>query len=148
MAEYFQSNLSDAGFNNVRIETLDWSAWLTESQTANRFDITVYGWSNVTRDGTELMEPNFHSVNGQHRMYLTAEDAALLDSYIDASKTTSDMAVRTENLLAANALLMDGAYVQPIYNSTNLFCYNSEYTNITLDAGGAFYISDFQYAAN
>ena len=32
-------------------------------------------------------------------------------------------------------------------NSTNLFCYSNEYTNITLDAGGAFYVKDFQYAA-
>ena len=93
------------------------------------------------------MEPNFHSVNGQRRVRLDEDDWALVDSYIDASKTTSDTAVRTENLLACNAVLQDEAYVQPIYNSTNLFCYSNEYTNITLDAGGAFYVKDFQYAA-
>lgn len=147
MGEYFQSNLSEAGFNNVKIETIDWSAWLTESQTDNRFDITLAAWSNVTRDGTELMEPNFHSVSGSHRARLNSEDWALVDGYIDASKTTADTAVRTENLLACNAVLMDEAYVQPIYNSTNLFCYSNDYTNITLDAGGTFYISDFQYAS-
>ena len=146
MGEYFQSNLTEAGFNNVNIETLDWTAWLTESQVDNRFDITVYGWSNVTRDGTELMEPNFHSVNGQKRMRATAEDAAVLDGYIDASKTTADEAVRTENLQACNNLLMEGGYVQPVYNSVNLFCYNNAYTNITRDAGGAFYVMDFEYA--
>ena len=147
MGEYFQSNLSEAGFNNVKIETIDWSAWLTESQTDNRFDITLAAWSNVTRDGTELMEPNFHSVSGSRRARLNSEDWALVDGYIDASKTTADTAVRTENLLACNAVLMDEAYVQPIYNSTNLFCYSNDYTNITLDAGGTFYISDFQYAS-
>ena len=146
MGEYFQSNLTEAGFNNVNIETLDWTAWLTESQVDNRFDITVYGWSNVTRDGTELMEPNFHSANGQKRMRATAEDAAVLDGYIDASKTTADEAVRTENLQACNNLLMEGGYVQPVYNSVNLFCYNNAYTNITRDAGGAFYVMDFEYA--
>ena len=147
MGEYFQSSLTEAGFNNIKIETIDWSAWLTESKTDGRFDITLAAWSNVTRDGSELMEPNFHSVNGQRRVRLDEDDWALVDSYIDASKTTSDTAVRTENLLACNAVLQDEAYVQPIYNSTNLFCYSNEYTNITLDAGGAFYVKDFQYAA-
>ena len=147
MGEYFQSSLTQAGFNNVNIETMDWSAWLTESKVDGRFDITLAAWSNVTRDGTELMEPNFHSVNGQRRVRLSAEDWALVDGYIDASKTTSDTAVRTENLLNCNAVLMDEAYIQPIYNSTNLFCYSNEYTNVTLDAGGTFYICDFQYAA-
>ena len=147
MGEYFQSSLTEAGFNNIKIESMDWSAWLTESKTDGRFDITLAAWSNVTRDGSELMEPNFHSVNGQQRVRMDADDAALVDSYIDASKTTSDTAVRTENLLACNAVIMDEAYVQPIYNSTNLYCYSSEFTNITLDAGGAFYVKDFQYAA-
>ena len=147
MGEYFQSSLTNAGFNNIKIETMDWSAWLTESKVDNRFDITLAAWSNVTRDGTELMEPNFHSVNGQRRVRLDADDWALVDGYIDASKTTSDTAVRTENLLNCNAVLMDEAYVQPIYNSTNLFCYSNQYTNIVLDAGGTFYVKDFQYAA-
>ena len=146
MGEYFQSSLTEAGFNNIKIETLDWSAWLTESQTDGRFDISLYGWSNVTRDGTELMEPNFHSVNGQKRFRATAEDAALIDGYIDASKTTADTAARTEDLQACNAILMENAYVQPVYNSTNLFCYNNAYTNITRDPGGTFYVMDFQYA--
>lgn len=146
MGEYFQSSLTNAGFNNVKIETMDWSAWLTESKVDGRFDITLAAWSNVTRDGTELMEPNFHSVNGTRRIRLNAEDWAKVDGYIDASKTTSDTAVRTENLLECNAVLMDEAYVQPVYNSTNLFCYSNGYTNVTLDAGGTFYIKDFQLA--
>lgn len=147
IGEYFQSSLTQAGFNNVKIETIDWTAWLTESKVDNRFDITLAAWSNVTRDGSELMEPNFHSVNGQRRVRLQSDDWALLDSYIDASKTTADTAVRTDNLLKCNALLMDEAYVQPIYNSSNLYCYSKEYTNVNLDAGGTFYIKDFQYAA-
>ena len=147
MGEYFQSSLTNAGFNNVNIETMDWSAWLTESKVDGRFDITLAAWSNVTRDGTELMEPNFHSVNGQKRMRATEEDAAKLDAYIDASKTTSDTAVRTENLQACNNMLMEEGYVQPVYNSVNIFCYNNKYTNITRDPGGAFYVMDFEYAS-
>ena len=78
---------------------------------------------------------------------LTPEDAALLDSYIEASKTTADTAARTEALLECNAILMDGAYVQPVYNASHLFCYNDTYTGITMDVGGTFYICDFDYAA-
>lgn len=147
MGEYFQASLTKVGFNNIKIETIDWSAWLTESKTDNRFDVTLAAWSNVTRDGSELMEPNFHSVNGQKRVRLLSADAATLDGYIDASKTTSDKTVRTDNLLKANALLMDEAYVQPIYNATNLFCYNNAYNGVTLDAGGTFYVKDFSYAS-
>ena len=146
MGEYFQSNLTQAGFNNVNIENMDWSAWLTESKVDNRFDISLASWSNVTRDGTELMEPNFHSVNGLCRVRLDDADWAQVDAAIDASKTTADAAVRTENLLACNAVLQDGAYVQPVYNSTNLFCFSNQYTNVTMDAGSAFYIKDFQLA--
>ena len=69
-----------------------------------------------------------------------------MDSYIDASKTTSDMDVRSENLLAVNALLQDKAYVQPIYHAVNLFCYNTAYTGVNLDAGGTFYLKDIKYA--
>ena len=104
-------------------------------------------WSNVTRDGSELMEPNFHSVNGAKRISLSAEDAAIVDAYIDASKTTSDMAVRSENLLNTNAVLQDNAYVQPIYHGVNIFCYNNAYTGVTRDPGGTFYLCDIDYAA-
>lgn len=146
MGEYFQGSLQKAGFNNIKIEQIDWTAYLTESKTDNRFDISMAAWSNVTRDGSELMEPNFHSVNGQKRVRLLADDAAAVDAYIDASKVTSDLDVRSKNLLTANEILQSNAYVQPIYHNTNLFCYNNAYTNITIDAGGAFYVKDFQYA--
>ena len=145
LGEYFQANMLAAGFN-VKIESIDWSAWLTESKAENRFDITLAAWSNVTRDGSELMEPNFHSKNGSKRILLPADDAAKVDGFIEASKTTSDAAVRSENLQKCNAVLQENAYIQPIYNSTNLFCYNKNYTGITRDAGGQFYIKDFGYA--
>ena len=147
IGEYMQASLTEAGFNNIKIESIDYSAWTTESKEDNRFDITVSAWMNVTRDGSELMEPNFDSVEGHGRARLTPDDAALLDGYIEASKTTSDNAVRTENLLECNAILMDGAYVQPIYNASHLFCYNDAYTGVTMDVGGTFYICDFDYAA-
>ena len=147
MGEFFDASLKTAGFKNVKIELIDWSAWLTESKVADRFDVTMAAWSNVTRDGSELMEPNFHSVNGAKRIYLSAEDAAIVDAYIDASKTTSDMAVRSENLLNTNAVLQDNAYVQPIYHGVNIFCYNNAYTGVTRDPGGTFYLCDIDYAA-
>ena len=145
LGEYFQANMLAAGFN-IKYEGIDWSAWLTESKAENRFDITLAAWSNVTRDGTELMEPNFHSTNGAGRIKIPAEDAAVIDGYIVASKTTSDTAVRVENLQLCNAALQENAYVQPIYNGTNIFCFNSNYTGVTRDPGGTFYLVDMGYA--
>lgn len=146
MGEYFASNLKEAGFTNIKYEPIDWAAWLVESKNDDRFDITLAAWSNVTRDGSELMEPNFHTKAGAGRIRYVGNDGETIDKYIEDSKTTSDMAVRTENLLAVNAFLQDHAYVQPIYHNTNLFAYNSAYTGITRDPGGTFYLIDFGYA--
>ncbi len=146
MGQYFLSNMKAAGFNNIKYETMDWSAWLTESKVDNRFDVTLAAWSNVTRDGSELMEPNFHSENGQRRVRYLAKDIEAIDTFIMNSKTTSDLAVRTENLLGVNDLLQDEAYVQPIYHAVNMYCYNTAYTGLTRDPGGTFYMKDVDYA--
>ena len=146
LGEYFLANMKAAGFN-IKYETIDWSAWLTESKTDNRFDVTLAAWSNVTRDGSELMEPNFHTQNGQKRVRYAGNDGAKIDEYIEKSKTTSDMAVRSENLLKVNALIQDEAYVQPIYHGVNLYAYNTAYTGVTRDPGGTFYLMDIKPAA-
>ena len=143
IGEYMQSTLTQAGFNNIVIEPIDWSAWLTETKTENRHDVTLAAWSNVTRDGTELMEPNFHSEVGQGRVRAAADVAGIIDQAIIDSKTTSDASVRTEKLQEVNRLLIQEGVVQPILHSTNLFCFNSAYENVTLDAGGTFYVKDF-----
>ena len=147
MGEYFLANMKAAGFNNIKYETIDWSAWLTESKTDGRFDITLAAWSNVTRDGSELMEPNFHTQNGQKRIRYAGDTGAKVDEFIEKSKTTSDMAIRTENLLGVNALLQDEAYVQPIYHGVNLYAYSTAYTGVTRDPGGTFYLIDIKPAA-
>ncbi len=139
LGEYFQSNLQEAGFNNVQIETIDWSAWLTESKLDNRFDITLAAWSNVTRDGTELLEPNWESVKSSQRNRIN--DAAF-DQLVLEGKTTSDTAVRTEKLEAANKILLDEAYVVPVYNAVNLFAFNSAYEGVMRGVDGTFYLND------
>ncbi|MBQ9858402.1 MAG: hypothetical protein IJO77_05305, partial [Oscillospiraceae bacterium] len=103
-------------------------------------------WSNVTRDGSELMEPNFHSVNGAQRIKYTDADAQIINQYIEASKMTSDETVRKENLQLVNQYLQSNAFIQPIYNAINIFCYNENYTGITRDPGGTFYLMDIGYA--
>ncbi len=145
MGEYFAANLQEVGFN-IKYEPIDWAAWLNESKADNRYDMTMAAWSNVTRDGSELMEPNFHSENGAKRIRFQAEDAQVINDYILASKTTSDMAVRTENLLAVNAYLQDNFFVQPLYHAVNMYAYNTAYTGCTRDAGGTFYLIDIDYA--
>jgi len=140
MGEYIQANLKAAGFNNVKIETIDWAAWLTESQLKNRFDITLGGWSNVTRDGSELFEPNWHSINSQRRFFI---DDKQVDDLINASKTTAVPADRIKALRAVDDLLMHQVYTVPLYHASNLFCYNNQYGNVDRDAGGTFYVIDF-----
>ena len=147
MGEYFLANMKAAGFNNVKYESIDWAAWLNESKTDGRFDVTLAAWSNVTRDGSELMEPNFHTQNGQKRIRYAGDTGAKVDEFIEKSKTTSDMAIRTENLLGVNALLQDEAYVQPIYHGVNLYAYSTAYTGVTRDPGGTFYLIDIKPAA-
>ncbi|GHU71594.1 glutathione ABC transporter substrate-binding protein [Clostridia bacterium] len=143
LGEYFQANLTAAGFNNVHLELLEWSAFLTETQLDNRFDIALNGWSNVTRDGTELLEPNFETKASSKR---TRVDSAELDQLILESKTTVDRDVRLEKLEAGNKFLLDEADVVPVYNAQNLFAYNNAYTGIIRDVGGTFYIQDFGIA--
>ena len=145
MGEYFSANLQNVGFN-IKYEPIDWAAWLNESKAPNRFDMTMAAWSNVTRDGSELMEPNFHTVNGAKRIAYSEEDGNVINGYIEASKTTSDMAVRTENLLAVNAYLQDNFFVQPLYHGVNMYAYNTAYTGVTRDPGGTFYLVDIGYA--
>lgn len=145
MGEYFSSNLKNVGFN-IKYEPIDWAAWLNESKAPDRFDMTMAAWSNVTRDGSELMEPNFHTVNGAKRIAYSDEDGQVINAYIEASKTTANMEVRTENLLAVNAYLQDNYFVQPLYHGVNMYCYNKAYTGVTRDPGGTFYLIDIGYA--
>lgn len=141
LAEYIQSNLKAAGFNNVQIESLEWAAYLSETQQDNRYDITILSWSNVTGDGTEMLDPNFHSVNSSKRVrYNNAE----FDALVDASKQTLDTAARTEAISAANKMILDDAVVAPLYNQYQAYAFNSAYTNVAMDAGGVFYIQDFK----
>ena len=141
MGEYIQANLRAAGFNNVNIEIIDWASWLTESQVPNRFDITVGGWSNVTRDGTELFEPNWHSTNSALRYFINSRE---VDDLITASKSTAVPASRIRALRDLDNLIMRQVFTVPLYHNSNLFVYNNMYTNIDRDAGGTFYVKDFK----
>jgi len=140
MGEYIQANLKAAGFNNVKIETIDWAAWLTESQVKNRFDITLGGWSNVTRDGSELFEPNWHSTNSSKRYFIDSKE---VDDLILASKSTAVPADRIRALRAVDDLIMKQVYTIPLYHASNVFCYSNQYANVDRDAGGTFYVCDF-----
>jgi len=139
MGEYFQANLKAVGFNNVQIESIDWSAWLTESKLENRFDISLAGWANVTRDGTELLEPNWESKVSARTKINNPE----FDKLVYEGKTTTNRDLRIKKLDAANKMLLEEAYAVPVYNSVNIFAYNNAYGNITNDVSGTFYLCDF-----
>ena len=140
LAEYIQSNLKAAGLNNVTIESLEWAAYLSETQQDNRYDITVLTWSNVTGDGTEMLDPNFHSVNSSKRVRY---DNAEFDALVDASKQTLDSAERTAAISAANKMILDDAVAATLYNQYQAYAFNAAYTNVEMDAGGVFYVQNF-----
>lgn len=143
MGEFFQSNLKAVGFNNVKMEMIDWAAWLTESKLENRFDITLAAWSNVTRDGTELLEPNWESKASARNKI----NNAVFDQLVMDSKTTADVEKRMVALEKANILLMEEALVAPLVNGEYHFAYNSrDYANIDLTTDGSFYIKEFSPA--
>lgn len=142
MGEFFQANLKAVGFNNVQIETIDWSAWLTESKLPNRFDLSLAGWANVTRDGTELLEPNWESkVSARSKI-----DNPEFDKLVYQGKTTTNKAERIKKLDAANKMILQEAWAVPVYNAVNIFAYNDAYANVTNDVSGTFYLCDFAIA--
>jgi len=140
LGEYVQANLRAVGFNNARIEMIDWAAWLDESKVPNRFDITLGAWSNVTRDGSELFEPNWHSTNSSLRYFIDSQE---VDDLILASKSTAVPQDRIRALQAVDDLMMREVYTIPLYHATNVYCYSERYDNISRDAGGTFYVKDF-----
>ena len=125
-------------YYNVVIDQIDWSAWLTGSKVDNRWDITLGGWSNVTRDGTELIEPNWRS-GVASRNAINDEEFDVLS---DAAKMAADVDTRMAKLEAANMLLMEKAYAKPLFNKENNFCFKAGY-DVVVDSASTFYINDF-----
>ncbi len=143
MGEYFHANLTAAGFTNVVLEPVDNATWLTESKLENRYDITLAGWSNVTRDGTECFEPNWGSETSARNKVNSAE----LDAMILEGKTTTDINDRIVSLEEANIYLLENAYVAPIVNQESVFAYNSDkYADVTLETSGLFYAKNITIA--
>lgn len=145
IAEYMQITLKQAGFNNINIVMMDDSAWLTESKANNAFDISVSAWSNVTRDGSELFEPNFHSETGALRAR-NGEMSTEIDGYIYDSKTTTDVEKRIANLLAVNEVLLEEALAVPFYHGVNTSCVNSAYEGAIEDSQGTLILSNITMA--
>lgn len=143
LAEYIQANLIEAGFRKVDVIPMDYTSYLNETKVPGAFDISILGWSNVTGDGTELLEPNFSDIYGQKRVLYYNEE---LEKLIKEGKETTDREKRIEKLEAANKLLLDQAIAVPIYNQNKVYAYSNKYKNVELDAGGMFYVKDIKLA--
>lgn len=142
LAEYVQSNLKAAGFNNVKVEPLEYTAYLAETKTAGRFDITLLSWSNVTGDGTEYLEPNFSPENSSKRVQWNSSE---LETLIKEGKQTIDNATRLEKLGAADKLLLDNAIAVPLYNQNKLYAFNNAFDNVKEDPSQQFYLNDITF---
>ena len=143
LSEYVQANLKEAGFNNVVLETVDFATWLSESKLENRFDLTFAGWSNVTRDGTELFEPNFGSNSSlRNRVVGTDIDQIILDS-----KTSINTEDRLNKLEEANMLIGETVVALPLFSADHFFSYNpTSFSEVRVDPSGTPYYKDFSLA--
>jgi len=139
LAELVQSNLKEAGFTNVKLNPLEFATYLTETKADKTFDIGLFAWSNVTGDGSEMLEPNFSKTGVNRVRYNNTEFEALVQS----SKTTLDKTKRTEFLEAANKMILNDAIVVPLYNSFLIYAASKKVQSVEMDPGGIFYISDF-----
>ena len=141
LAEYIQASLNAAGLNNINIVEEEWATYLADTKNDNAYDMTILTWSNLTGDGTEFLEPNVSSSSSRMRY---GSDA--FDALVAAGKTTLDTTERLKNLNEANDLCVDEAVVSNLYNSFQIYTFNSAYANIALDAGGEYYINQFTIA--
>lgn len=142
LAEFIQASLKAAGFNKINIVQEEWSAFLSDTKQANAFDMTILTWSNVTGDGTEFLEPNFDSsVLGDKSDRVRYQNADF-DALVEASKKTMDKDARLQALNDAAKMIEEDAVAAPLYNSYQIYTYNSGYDNVVLDPGASLYIGD------
>ncbi|TFG81879.1 MAG: glutathione ABC transporter substrate-binding protein [Erysipelotrichales bacterium] len=139
LAELVQSNLKEAGFTNVVLNPLEFATYLTETNTENTFDIGLFAWSNVTGDGSELLEPNFSTTGTNRIRYVNAD----FDALVQQSKKTLDKAARITALEAANKMILEDVAVVPLYNSFLIYAASKKVLHVEMDPGGIFYVNDF-----
>lgn len=133
MAEVFQAQLSEAGFN-VKIETLEWGTYLDVSKQG-KFDLTIAGWSNVTGDGSELLFPRLHSKNAGETNVGSYSNPDL-DKLIEQSRATVDQEERKKLLKEANELVLTELPVVPIYHGVATIVRENTVEGINLEPTG------------
>lgn len=141
LAEFIQASLQAAGLNNVTIVQEEWATFLASAKEDNAYDISILTWANVTGDGSELLDPNFTIANGSGRVRYENEE---FDKLVDLSKKTLDKEERISYLEKAAELIENDAVVAPLYNTYEIYTYNSGYENVMLDAGGIFNVKNFK----
>lgn len=141
LAEFIQASIKAAGFNKINIVQEEWSAFLSDTKLDNAFDMTILTWANVTGDGSEFLEPNFASsvLGKSDRVRYQNAD---FDALVNASKKTMDKDARMKALGEATKMIEADGVAAPLYNSYQIYTYNSGYDNVVLDPGASLYIGD------
>lgn len=138
-AAYAQDALSKVGLQ-AEIVAQEWATFLSTAKEDKAFDLSVMGWSNVTGDGQQMLEPNFSTTNGVRLKYNNAE----FDGYVDESAKTTDLKQRQEAMLKAVKKIQGDAVVTPLYASNSMICYSNKFDNIDVGMGNEFYIGTFK----
>lgn len=133
MAEIVQAQLTEAGFD-VEIETLEWATFL-DTARAGEYDVTFFGWTNSTGDGSEMLYPNFHSDNigGANFAQYSNEE---VDKAISASRTSVDQEERQQYLDEANKLMLEDDAVVVMYHGVVTSATDKSVKGLQLDPTG------------
>ncbi len=134
MGEVVQAQFSEVGID-VEMEMMDWGTYLDVS-AEDEFDVSFFGWSNVTGDGSELLYPVLHSDNiGSSNRARYANDE--FDELVDASRQTTDQDERQELIAQANELAVEDAIWVPMHHGVIAAAVHESVDNLELDATGS-----------
>ncbi|MGO1543114.1 MAG: ABC transporter substrate-binding protein [Gulosibacter sp.] len=133
LVEQMAASAGELGFD-VQIELLDWSSW-HEAAREWQFDAIIAPYSKSSADVLRIVyhsDGNIPAPSGYHANNTGMEDPEF-DTLVDEAITTFDIAERTELYNQAQAMIIDGYYIIPLYDQMVQFAYTTELQGFHLD---------------
>ena len=131
VAEFIQSNLTDAGFV-VRIERRQPGA-IAAMTAAGQFDLIYDGWSLDSPDATLMIEALLTSkglANGTNRAGYTNP---VVDRNVEAAMATRDPATRTALLTATDRILRADRPIVFLFSANPVIAYRRDLVGVGID---------------
>jgi peptide/nickel transport system substrate-binding protein len=124
--EQLQANAKEVGFD-VQLELLDLASWY-EALGANEYDLVSAPYTKV---GPDVLRILYHSEgivpapSGYFANHAQVDDPAL-DALLDAASATLDEGDRIELYEEAQAKVLEGFYILPLYDQQNHFLLSTD----------------------